>query len=58
MARTAPSLTESMKPGLRLQNFTCFLMRDPFIWSQSCGSLDELAIAHLAHRQPFDGVDL
>ena len=23
MARTAPSLTESMKPGLRLQNFTC-----------------------------------
>ena len=23
---------------------TCFLMRDPFIWSQSCGSLDELAI--------------
>ena len=23
---------------------TCFLMRDPFIWSQSCGSLDELAM--------------
>ena len=23
IARTAPSLTESMKPGLRLQNFTC-----------------------------------
>ena len=23
MARTAPSLTESMKPGLRLQNLTC-----------------------------------
>merc|ERR1719319_514865 len=38
MALTAPSRTESMNPGFRLQNFTCFLMSDPFIWSQSCGS--------------------
>merc|ERR1719458_1686893 len=43
MALTAPSRTESMNPGFRLQNFTCFLMSEPFIWSQSWGSLLLLA---------------
>merc|ERR1712106_1091632 len=45
IALTAPSLTEAMNPGLRLQNLTCFFMSDPFIWSHTSGSRDELAIA-------------